>query len=131
MCPHCYADEPACPDCAALDENAVIAVDPASPDGDQAAVMPERYLYVHGTCGVCGYAGGLVIASATDPRCWPCEDWAVNLSPDSTRSADVSIFPDVMTITIEKQALAFRTVCGELLADVPLRYLDEPERWEP
>lgn len=38
--------------------------------------MPERYLYAHGTCAVCGYEGGLVIASPSDPRCWPCEDWA-------------------------------------------------------
>ena len=38
--------------------------------------VPETYVYVHGTCGGCGYEGGLVIASTSDPRCWPCEDWA-------------------------------------------------------
>ena len=41
--------------------------------------MPGRFLYAHGTCGVCGYAGGLVIASPSDPRCWPCHVWAVEI----------------------------------------------------
>lgn len=124
--------------------------------------MPHRYLYAHSTCAVCGYAGGLVIASPSDPRCWPCEDWAdkfpdvavpigvrrrvqhverpveffdLSAVPEAIPETPVRHpyeprvrpFTDVMTITIEKQALAFRTVCEELLADVPLRYLDEPE----
>ena len=46
--------------------------------------MPETYVYVHGTCGVCGYAGGLVIASTSDPRCWPCQAWAAKIAAQAT-----------------------------------------------
>ena len=109
--------------------------------------MPTKYLYAHGTCAVCGYAGGLVIASPSDPRCWPCDDWAAKFGtavPHVQRVerpvefVDLSVYQarvepvrPVLTVTIEKQALAFRTTCEELLPGVPLRYLDDPEvGWE-